>query len=211
MNTCNRCWIRSNLLILAILVVLSAVALAGCQLPWFTQWYFENHRFDPVRFQGDYAFDRVFVIPPCSAGYYYYLHEAAATYDEATRLDIYIDNQGSTLVPSDTVTYRPIINIGMIQVIVNSETADTCGQAITNMFQVQVQNDSTEAIDVLYHDQKLGTSQPGTTSIFGPIKSIVSDNGVSFSYHGQGIPRRTQPWVQNWKIGEIPTFKYVFT
>jgi hypothetical protein len=209
MTKCTRCHIRSSMLVLAILLIFG-VTLTGCQLPLYTQWYFENHRPDPVRFQGYYAFNKVFVIPPCSAGYYYYIAEVAATYDEATRLDIYIDNQGSTLVPSDTVTYRAMINIGMIQVIINSNTGDTCGQAITNMFQVQVQNDSTEAIDVLYYDHKIGTSQPGTTSIFGPIRGIVSDNRISFSYQGQEVPRRTQPWVQNWKIGEVPTFKYMY-
>ncbi|MHB1356508.1 MAG: hypothetical protein ACYCZF_11085 [Anaerolineae bacterium] len=208
MNKDIRSHILSSLFILAIFLFYG-VSLAGCRFPWFTQWYFENRRSDPVRIRG-FAFPGLFVLPPCYAGYVYYVTDHAASFDTATKLEIYIDNQGSTLVPSDTITYHPIIDKQMIQVTIDSETNDSCGQAVTNVFQVLVQNEGTEAFDVLYRGQLLGTSQPGTTSTFGPVKGTLFDEGASIEKQGQLVLVRWPSWAQTWKIGDIPTLTYLY-
>jgi hypothetical protein len=183
------------------------IAIEGCQLfLGYDQWYFENRRSEPIRIDG--PFDRVFVIPPCYAGYYQFLHHVAKTYDEATDIAIYIDNQGSTLVPSSTIIFNSLVNIGMVQVIITSESKDICNQAITDVFQVQLQNDTSNAIEVTYNKKLLGISDPGTLTTLGPIQGMVTILGFDFQNLGNDVSVGTEELIPIWKIGDIPTIKY---
>lgn len=191
----------------SIVLIITAIVLGGCQFPHYWQWYFENHSSEPIRISG--PFDRVFVIPPCYAGYYSYINHIQETYDEATNLNIYIDTQGSTRVPSDTITIRSLANIGMIQVIVGSDANDECQHSIIDIFQVQLQNDRSEAVNVLNHVKIMGIVEANTTTTLGPITGVISKEWFSFSIAqtGDNIFSYTLG-VSLWKIGDIPTLQY---
>jgi hypothetical protein len=193
--------------IISTILLITTIILGGCQLPNYWQWYFENHSSEPVRISG--PFDRVFVIPPCYAGYYSYINHIQETYNEATNLSIYIDTQGSTRVPSDTITIRSLANIGMIQVIVGSETNDECQHTIIDKFQVQLQNDRSEAVNILNHGKIMGRVEAKTIATLGPITGVISKEWFTFSkaQTGDNIFSYTLG-VSLWKIGDIPTLQY---